>query len=646
MKFIVTRQFQSRCIVLCSVLVAGLSALSARLVQIQLVEREHYAEQSSSVFERRETLPAIRGMIVDRNDEPLAKSVPVCSLWVDKNHLYDENEASWGLAYEEAHNSPDWSSLSPRDQSRRIKRLRNDILATESEDVIVQKHLAYAIGILARPLGMRKEDLRKRIVDNTGEYFTIAKDIPDDIAQKLRDIVDENRIHGFDFDGSLKRVYTSPHLATHVIGFTGYSERTDEDGNKHEEVVGKFGIESAMEEYLAGKDGWREYRRSTGGLRLPGDPGSLLPPRAGLNVQLTLDMQLQAIVEEELDAGLKEFNGERGAVVMMDPKTGEILAMASRPHFDLNRLETVSKNSYNFAIQAIYEPGSTIKIVAVSSALNEGLVSPQTKIFCHNGYFKDDNGAVVTDEHPKGTISVEEILKYSNNIGAYSLARQVGMNRFYDYQDRFGFGRKTGVSLSGESRGLNPKSRNPTTFSRAAFGYALSVTPLQMATAYCVIAGDGKLRKPHIVKSIVANDGTVVQRFDPEVVCETIKPKAAAEMRAALTKVTSSGGTATRANVQGFHVAGKTGTAQKLRADGKGYMVGHYILSFAGMMPAEDPAFVCYVVLDDPRPVGVGRVGGTTAGPIFSRIAARAAIRMNLQPSEPVSPPVATSASR
>jgi cell division protein FtsI/penicillin-binding protein 2 len=622
--------------------VAGLSVLSGRLIQIQLVDRHRYAESSRKAYHRTEKLPALRGMIVDRREEPIAKSIPVSTVFVDKNHLMDPKMASYGLAYQEASSEPGWNELDPAKRRRRISGLRGELLSKESAEMLVQKHLAYSIGILARPLGMRKEELREKIVNSKGKWVPIAKDLPQDIADNLREDVDTHWIQGFEFENSIKRWYTAPDLATHLTGFTGEVVKKDEDGMPHTRVLGLFGIESSMETFLAGRDGTREHYRDARGLVVPGNSGSLKPPRAGLNVKLTIDMGIQSIVEEELDAGLAEFESNKGAVILMDPKTGEILAMASRPHFDLNHKQDIAENGYNYAIQAIYEPGSTIKIVATAGALNEGLVTPQTSVFCHNGYY-NSGGVELKDDHPAGSLTFEGVLQKSNNIGTFSLGRQLGSKRFYEYLHHFGFGRKTGIQLSGESSGIARDTGNVMDFSRACFGYASNVTPLQLACAYSVIASDGKLRKPHIIKAIIANDGTVVENYPPVVVQDVLKPKAAAQMRAALEKVVLPGGTATRAAVAGFRAAGKTGTVQKHNPKG-GYLANSYIVSFAGMMPALDPAFVCVVVIDDPRTQKVNRYGGTIAAPVFSKIATRVASHMNLQPTEPVSPPLATAA--
>ena len=632
--------FQNRCILLCSILVIALSVLSGRLVQIQLVDRQVYAENSRKAYHRVEVLPAIRGMIVDRHEEPLAKSIPVSTVFVDKNHLYDPKLASYGLAFREASSEPGWNELEPAKQRRRIQALRSEILAAETAETIVRKHLAYAVGILARPLGMRREEMLSKIENSRPKWVPIAKDIPEDVADKLRESVDDNWIQGFEFQNSIKRFYTAPDLATHLVGFTGEVEKTNDLGKTETRVVGRFGVESSMEEFLAGRDGWREHCRDVYGLVVPGNSSSLMPPRAGLNVQLTIDMGLQAIVEEEMDACLAEFESKRGAVVFMDPKTGEILAMASRPNFDLNHKLDIAENSFNFAIQAIYEPGSTFKIISTAGVINEGLATPLTSMFCHNGVYLE--GKIrVPDHHPYGMLTLEGVLVKSSNIGAYKFARQLGTNRFFDYTHRWGFGRETGIQLSGESSGIARNTGNAVDFSRASYGYALNVTPLQMACAYSVIAGDGKLLKPRIVKSLIANDGTVIETYPPEVAAEVIKPSTARKMREALAKVTETGGTATLAAVPGYKVAGKTGTAKRHNPNGRGYLPNSYTVSFAGMLPAQDPAFVCIVVIDDPKTTKVNRYGGTIAAPAFGRIAARAAAYMNLQPTEPIPPPLA-----
>jgi cell division protein FtsI/penicillin-binding protein 2 len=635
----VNRAFQNRCIVLCLILVSLLSALSARLVQIQLVDRQRYALSAAKAFHRTERIPAIRGMIVDRNEEPIAKSIPVSSVYVDKNHLLDPKLASFGLAYIEASKEHAWATASSEDRIRRIHSLRGEILERETPDAIVRKHLAHAISLLARPLGLRRDQLRAEIEDSKAKWFPIAKDIPDDIAERLRDIVDENYLQGFAFENSIKRWYANPHLATHLTGFTGEVARKGEDGKTEYHVAGRFGIESAIEEYLAGRDGRREHHRDSRGLVVPGKASSLLPPRAGLNAKLTIDIGIQAIVDEELDAGLKEYKSKCGAVIVMDPKSGEILALASRPQFDLNTKQNLEENSFNYAIQAKFEPGSTIKILAIAGALEEKLVTLNTVINCP--HVLQENKFTVKDPHSGGMLSVGQILQKSNNIGVWKLAKQLGVKRFYSYAHGFGFGERSGIQLSGENSGTAAVPNLPIDFSRASYGYYIGVTPIQMATAYSVIAGDGRLLRPKIIKELVANDGTVIDDFPTEVRGQVISPETARMMRTALHKVTLLGGTATQACVSGHKVCGKTGTAIKHDPKRGGYIAGAYVVSFAGFMPAEDPAFVCYVVIDEPKTTEVPLYGGTIAAPIFSKIATRIAAHMNLKPTEPIEEPIA-----
>lgn len=628
------RAFQTRCIVLCLVLVTLLSALSARLVQIQLVDRQRYAASSAKAYHRTEIIPALRGMIVDRNEQPIAKSVPVSSVFVDKNHLLDPKLAAFGLAYKQASSEDGWEEATEEFRIRKIHQVRGEILSSQPPETIVQKHMALAIGELARPLGMTREALRQKIEKSRGKWFMIGKEIADDEAEKLRKAVDENYIQGIEFENSIKRWYTNPELASHLIGYTGEVEEKDENGNFKRQMKGRFGIESAVEEYLAGRDGRREHQRDSRGLVVPGEANSLLPPRAGLNVKLTLDLSMQAIVAEELEAGLEKFGSKRGSVIVMDPKTGEILAMASRPHFNLNHKKNLQENSFNYAIQAKYEPGSTIKIIPVAAAIEERLVTPNTILNCPN--VLQEHRFKVSDSHSGGQLSVEKIIQKSNNVGCWKLAKQLGVKRYYSYVHNFGFGERSGITLSGENAGTAKVPSLPVDFSRAAYGYYIGVTPIQMATAYCVVAGNGNLMQPRIVKQLIANDGTVIEDYQPEIRNRVISEATAKKMRNMLHKVTLPGGTATQSQVPGYKNAGKTGTAYKFNPATKTYFKNKYIVSFAGFMPADDPAFVCYVVIDEPTTKEVPHYGGTVAAPIYANIAKRLAAHMNLPQTEPL----------
>ena len=633
-----SKSFQFRCLLLCTVLVAGLSLLSVRLIQIQVWERKKYAERARAAYDRSETLPGLRGKIVDRHEEVLAKSIALSAVMIDANLMNDPVVVVKALAYERASSEEGWEELTANEQSRKLKAYRSVILGEEPPEVIVSRHLARAVGILARPLGLRREELRDRIEGprNKGrQYYPIAKDLPEDVADSLRELIAENHLKGFRFENKIKRWYTSPDLATHVIGYTGEEKYENLKGKTAFRQIGKFGIESAMEEYLRGTDGYWDHLK----IPMPGEEGSMVPPVHGLNVQLTLDMGIQAIVEEELDAALETYISKRGCIVVLEPKTGELLAMASRPHFNLNRKEGLAEGAMNYALQGIYEPGSTFKIVAAAGALNERLVSPETLIYCHNGLYQEGR-LRIPDHHPYGMLPVWGVLQKSSNIGAFKIARQLGTKRFYEYAHQLGFGSDTSILLSGESAGTVRDTNNLIDFSRASYGYALNVTPLQVAAAYGAIANGGEWVRPRVIRSIIANDGTVLERYRPEVERRVLREEVAEQLRDALVTVVETGGTATRAAVSGFNVAGKTGTA--IRIEKGRYQKppfaseSHYTVSFAGMMPAEDPAFVCLVVIDDPLTNEVKRYGGTIAAPTFAKVAERLATHMNLTPTEPL----------
>jgi cell division protein FtsI (penicillin-binding protein 3) len=286
------------------------------------------------------------------------------------------------------------------------------------------------------------------------------------------------------------------------------------------------------------------------------------------------------------------------------------------------------------------EPGSTFKIVTAAAALNERTVRPGTTIFCENGAWKY-GGRILHDHKPYGTLSVQDILVKSSNIGAAKLALSVGEERFYEYIRGFGFGERTGIELPGEIPGVirSPKSWSKISITRIPMGHEIGVTPLQMTMAMATIANGGKLVTPRIVKSITTSDGSTVSTFSPIVLRTVISPQTASEIGSALRGVVSDRGTAAAAAVPGFTIAGKTGTAQKVDPKG-GYEHGKYVVSFTGYLPAEHPAFVGLVVLDDAHTsIPELNYGGLVAGPIFSRVAEKAARYLDLEPHEELAKP-------
>jgi cell division protein FtsI/penicillin-binding protein 2 len=338
-------------------------------------------------------------------------------------------------------------------------------------------------------------------------------------------------------------------------------------------------------------------------------------------------MGLQAIVEHEIDAAYKELRPVSATAILADPATGEILAMACRPNFDPNKFnEAKPEQMRNRAITDMYEPGSTFKIVVAASALNDKIVDEKSRIYCENGLFQY-GGKTIKDHHKAGDMSVAEILQYSSNIGSAKMSLRMKDADYYGYVRRFGFGEKTGIPLHGEITGLvqPPHRWDMLTKTRMAYGQSVAVTPIQMVMGMSVIANGGKLMKPRLVLS--KGEGSAVRETEP--VREVISGKTAEFVSTALEKVVSQQGTAPLARVEGFTVAGKTGTAQKISPRG-GYLDGRYIVSFAGFMPAENPRLMGLVIVDDASIGASANYGGLVAAPVFSKICGRAARYLDL----------------
>lgn len=629
---------QARVLIVCLALVAGLSALSGRLIYLQWDSNEE-EDASSPGRSIKRPLLAQNGYIVDRNEEVIARNNPVTEISVDMNHLTDATVVAPGVAHARAVLGEEWATASEHRRDQIVGAMSDELLDTHTNVEIVQQHLSLLASILTPHLKeyAHREDLLEKVgpVDRRqNRPLILAKKVPEEISDKIQAAARENRIQGLLFKKSYRRIYTNPGLAAHVIGIM--SSRPIEEGSKIEHIIGVSGIERYMAKYLQGKDGYELTKRDARNLRLGKTSGVVKPPIPGLDVQLSLDLSLQALVEEELDAGLAFAQAERGTIVVMNPHTGEVLAMASRPTFDLNKRENVAKAGANYAMQAVYEPGSTFKIIATAAVIEAGLASPWTRVFCHDGECNELKPPV-KDYASFGWLSLQEVLAKSSNIGTYQFAKMLGRERFYDYMEAFGFGKKTGIALGGEQAGLTPRTSNNREFASRCYGYAVNVTPLQVANAYCVIANGGKLMKPLLVKSVMMPNGQRIHSFEPEVIRQVISPQTATHMRRALATVTEQGGTAMKGAVPGFGVAGKTGTAWKV-IDG-GYDKNRKVASFVGMLPVENPKFVCVVVIDDPEVPHISHGGGTIAAPIFSKVAGRLASAMNLKPTRTVVQP-------
>jgi cell division protein FtsI (penicillin-binding protein 3) len=455
---------------------------------------------------------------------------------------------------------------------------------------------------IAAITGQDRNELAGRLsaaIDAKKQFIWIIRRLDIDTAKKL----DALELKGVLSRKEPKRFYPNDSLAAHVLGFVG----TDE--------VGLSGVEKYYNEKIRGESGkvYLEMDRERRAFE-----SYEVQPNPGQTVVLTIDQTIQYRTEQALSAQVERTHAKSGTAIVMDPQTGEILALANAPTFDPNQPPKDSTdNRANGALQNIYEPGSTFKIVAYSAAIEKGLVSPEDKIDCQMGQITVA-GRLIHDHKKFGLLTISDALAQSSNVGAIKLGLLVGNESMYDYMKRFGFGSRTGIDLAGESPGiLKTLARwQPSSIGSLAMGQEVGVTALQMATAYSVLANDGMLVKPHVVRELRSPDGSVLFQAKPET-RRALKPETTAALRNMLEGVTLHG-TARKAQLEGYTAAGKTGTAQKVDPNTHAYSATRFIGSFVGFAPVSHPAVVIIVVIDEPQ--GAYH-GGDVAAPVFREIA-------------------------
>jgi len=411
------------------------------------------------------------------------------------------------------------------------------------------------------------------------------------------------------------RRYPNGALASHVVGFVDLDSK------------GLAGVEQVYNTSLKGREGVRFVDADA---RRQGFGSEGTDPQQGLSVVLTIDQTVQFMVERALNAAVARSRAKSAAAVVIDPKTGEILALANAPAFDPNLASAVSDEARrNDALQNIFEPGSTFKVVAYAAALEEGLTNPDERIDCQMGSI-NVKGRVVRDHTAYGTLTATEALAKSSNVAAIKLGIRVGDERMYDYIRRFGFGARTGVELPGETSGLLRKVEkwHPSSIGSIAIGQEIGVTPVQMAAAYTALANDGVRVTPHLVKEVRDADGNVVERARHET-HRVVSAETARTLRGMLESVTIKG-TAKRARPEGYTAAGKTGTAQKIDPKTRAYSATKHVASFVGFAPVENPAAVIIVMVDEP--IGAYH-GGDVAAPIFREIADQVLPYLDVMPT-------------
>jgi len=550
--------------------------VSCKLIWIQLVKQESYRAEAIRSHTRGEAVSAQRGSILDVSGRVLAQSMPLIEVRLDGKLLEEE----------------------PKE-----------------------------LPILASLLGVSAEWLKGQ-ADPENRYQKIAEGISVETEGKIR----ANKLRSVRLERKTIRNYPNGSETAQILGYVNLQEMSLAGIEKPLAVeVGEAGVEKSMDRYLRGVAGERRIIHDAIRREIPYFRLSDRPARDGYHVVLTVDQGIQHVVEREADALVEKYQPESVQIVVMRPSTGEILGMTSRPTFDPNQRKTFEAGSVkDRPLADIYEPGSTFKIVTVAAGLNEGVVDLNSTFFCENGEMFY-GGSSLKDHEAYGMLSLREIVAKSSNIGIAKLAIQLGEEKVYEYARLFGFGQKTqkgeGI-LPGEEGGLlrPTKKWSKLSITRIPMGYEVAATNLQMALAYGTIANGGKRMEPRIIKAVVDRDNRVVLQFLPKVVCQAVKPDAAAKMVEALRGVVSDAGTAEGAQVPGYEVAGKTGTAKKVvQGD---YAKDKYRSSFIGFLPADKPEFLVSIMVDEPK--GKVYYGGLVAGPAFKNIATQVAEQLHL----------------
>jgi cell division protein FtsI (penicillin-binding protein 3) len=455
---------------------------------------------------------------------------------------------------------------------------------------------------LARLLDIPEKRLRDKL-SRKKSFIWIERRLSPEIAQQVGDL----KLAGLHFVPEHKRYYPRGQVAAQVVGFTGLDPK------------GLEGIELFYDADLLGEAGLLISARDARGRGMATAEQDIRGGVPGGSIYLTIDRTLQYIAEKELARQVKASSAVGGTVVMIEPASGRVLAMASQPSYNPNAINRYRPGDWrNRTVSDAFEPGSIFKPFLLAGVLEEGLLSPSSKIDCENGRF-EVGGKVIRDHKGYGRLNLADMLKYSSNIGFAKIGKKLERERLYGYLRDFGFGQKTGVDLPGEEDGVlrNPNRWFEIDLATASFGQGVSVTPLQMAAAMGAIANGGMLMEPYLVERIVDGQGEVY-RHQPNAVRRVVSESTANRVKKMMVGVTESGGTGTRGAVIGYKVAGKTGTAQKVDSVTGGYSVDKTVSSFIGMVPADNPAMLMLVTIDEPQDM---TYGGLVAAPVFSRIA-------------------------
>ena len=555
--------------------------LVGRLFFLQIIDKSDLQAKNLSQVQVDRKLQSPRGTIYDRNGRPLAMSVVTKSLYAD----------------------PKMIKQSPSEVAE----------------------------LIAPYVTMSKEDIVKSLQEDTA-FVWIDRMMEPEKSKAVAQLIEDKNLEGLNFVEESKRYYPNGNLAAQVLGFVGTDDK------------GLDGLEMVLDDELKGGIQKELVATDRKGNAIFGSVLSKYLPDKGKSVTLTIDASIQFIAERALDKAMEDTGAKHASVIVMDPKTGEILAMANRPTYDPNHYSQGSEEDFkNIAVTNLYEPGSTFKPIIASAALASGKWKLD-QVYNDKGAFAA-NGHIIRNWNGEGygPVRLLDILKYSLNTGMAEIGTLTGADILSKYVRDYGFGSETGIELPGEGEGIlyNPDDMSKLDVATMSIGQGIAVTPLQMVRAFGALANGGAMMKPHIIKSYSNSQGDVTSTTETSVVGQPVPAETVKTIVDILEKEVSEGG-GTKAMVEGYHFAGKTGTAQKLDTKHGGYLDGQYIASFIGFGPVEDPKFVVLVVIDDPQKGSY--YGSQIVAPVFKDIVSQLVRYYQMSPYVKESTPVAVKA--
>ncbi len=545
------------------IIIGTLLSLILRLVVLQIVNGNNFAQDANNLHNTTIKIQAKRGGIFDRNGNPLALNIPSYEIfWRRTCNVIDKEKLRelFTIAGQE-----DWSLVEEK-------------------------------------------------IDGGANFIYLNRSANEETLSSIK----KNLIKGIEWEENKNRIYPCGKLASNVLGFVG----TDH---------GLEGIERDYEDYLQGKSGFKLVERDARGniLYTLREETSNLEP--GYDIHLTIDKIIQYIVEKEVEEIQQKFDPQTIVAIVLEPKTGKILAMANNPSYDPNKFREFSTSDFrNRDIADLYEPGSIFKIITASAALEEKIISPKDKIFCENGDYRVA-GRTIHDTHSYGWLTFKEALSYSSNIAFTKVGQKLGEKKLYQYIKKFGFGEKTGVDLKGEANGLlrDVSEWSGLSIGSIPYGQEIGVTSIQMVSAVAAVANGGVLMKPFIVDEIVNEKGTIIKKNYPTIKRRVISEDCAKLLTSLLIDVVENG-TGQPAIIKGYSIAGKTGTSQKY-IPGEGYSHAKFISSFVGYAPAYDPKVVVLLMVDEPHGA---YYGAQVAAPSFRNIVEKTLRYLEIPPQQ------------